>query len=203
MQLFLYFQTYTAASCISSWLFDEATRTFKMQFNSQENIIYSSLDDASANTKGCTHISQGKSLTSTQLDVYSTSFITANRAAPKAAFCTHYRARHIGLCLFFSTALTAVILKQNLSLKGCFASQPILKSDPRSTEQSPWRHIFPADTHKYTSFSLSLIRVMSNFTSGSAVCSQKLQKTGKGTRFTLNIQLNYYFPPLHSCWECT
>lgn len=43
---------YVAANCISFRLFDEATRAFKMQFNSQENIVYLSLNNASANTKG-------------------------------------------------------------------------------------------------------------------------------------------------------
>lgn len=92
---------YIAAKCIISRLFDKVTKAFKKQFNSQENIVYLSLENAS-NTKGCTCIFRGKSLTSTQLDAYGTSFITVSHAAPRAAFCIHYRVRYMGLfCSFF------------------------------------------------------------------------------------------------------
>lgn len=177
MQLFLYFQIYIAANRVSSRLPDEATGAFKIQFHSQENIAYLSLDNASANTKGCTCISRGRSLTSTQLNAHGTSFIMVSHAAPRPAFCTHYVVRYVGLHLFFysfDSSLSEAVSK----FKGMFSSQPIWN---QIQDQQSWvlEGMFFQLIHKYTFFSQSLVRATLNFKSGSVVHSQKLQKDRK------------------------
>lgn len=106
-----------------------------MQFHSQENIVCLSLDNASADTKGSTCVSRGRSLTSTQLDACSTSLIRVSHAASRSAFPIYYRVRNVGLFWVFdyfdshSEALS--------KFKGLFCKSVNLKSDPRLTKPSP------------------------------------------------------------------